>query len=107
MMLFCSFEHQKKEREHCSILLYSNKNFNLQQFSPLIHEIIFSFWVLLKSSETSFCDIFLFSSMQVVLLDDGTTLVSRLILDVMGNSSPIVRQVGFQCLKNVFFISGL
>lgn len=38
----------------------------------------------------------LFSSMQVVLLDDGTTLVSRLILDVMGNSSPIVRQVGLQ-----------
>jgi hypothetical protein len=53
------------------------------------------------------CVIFLFSSMQVVLLDDGTTLVSRLILDVMGNSSPIVRQVGLQYLKNVFFISGL
>ncbi len=35
------------------------------------------------------------------------TLVSRLILDVMGNSSPIVRQVGLQCLKNVFFLSGL
>jgi hypothetical protein len=35
------------------------------------------------------------------------TLVSRLILDVMGNSSPIVRQVGFLCLKNVFFLSGL
>ncbi|KAH8945498.1 hypothetical protein BDL97_12G042500 [Sphagnum fallax] len=31
--------------------------------------------------------------MQVVLLDDGTTLVSQLILDVMGNSSPIVRQI--------------
>ncbi|CAN5975967.1 unnamed protein product [Sphagnum jensenii] len=31
--------------------------------------------------------------MQVVLLDDGTTLVSRLILDVMGNSSPIVHQI--------------
>ncbi|CAN5956964.1 unnamed protein product [Sphagnum jensenii] len=29
--------------------------------------------------------------MQVVLLDDGTTLVSRLILDVMGISSPIIR----------------
>ncbi|CAK9220092.1 unnamed protein product [Sphagnum troendelagicum] len=29
----------------------------------------------------------------MVLLDDGTTLVSRLILDVMGNSSPIVRQI--------------
>jgi hypothetical protein len=43
----------------------------------------------------------------VVLLDDGTTLVSRLILDVMGNSSPIVRQVGLQCLKNVFFLSVL
>jgi hypothetical protein len=35
------------------------------------------------------------------------TLVSRLILDVMGNSSLIVRQVGLQCLKNVFFLSGL
>ncbi|KAH8965292.1 hypothetical protein BDL97_04G110500 [Sphagnum fallax] len=29
---------------------------------------------------------------EVVLLDDGTTLVSRLILDVMGNSSPIIRR---------------
>ncbi|CAK9215111.1 unnamed protein product [Sphagnum troendelagicum] len=29
--------------------------------------------------------------MHVVLLDDGTTLVSRLIFDVMGNSSPIIR----------------
>lgn len=34
-----------------------------------------------------------FDDAAVVLLDDGTTLVSRLILDVMGNSSPIVRQI--------------
>jgi len=34
-----------------------------------------------------------FDDAAVVLLDDGTSLVSRLILDVMGNSSPIVRQI--------------
>lgn len=31
--------------------------------------------------------------MQVVSLDDGTSLVSQLVVDVMGNASPIVRQV--------------
>lgn len=31
--------------------------------------------------------------MQVVSLDNGKTLVGRLLLDVMGNQSPIVRQI--------------
>ena len=36
---------------------------------------------------TSYCDV------QVVSLDNGRPLVGRLLLDVMGNASPVVRQI--------------
>jgi hypothetical protein len=35
-----------------------------------------------------------FDNGAVVSLDDGTSLVSQLVVDVMGNASPIVRQGG-------------
>lgn len=42
------------------------------------------------------CTIFIsFSLLQVLQLTDGRTLSSRLIIDAMGNFSPVVKQVEF------------
>ncbi len=61
-----------------------------------INDVFFFYWSFSEFSGISLspCDMMnRLNSMQVVSLDDGTSLVSQLVVDVMGNASPIVRQV--------------